>query len=176
MLADWRDHPGVEMWVAANYTIALRAREREGARGDRLEEMLATSHEALDQLANDWTVRYLACVNAESALRLRRYEDFLETMHIHWHYINPDADHQALYMRATYQGIPEVLHRFYQLLGGESSVDARTLDRHVIATIVHHQLPPWVLEAWCRCRRRFGDRPPSFGKRCWWRAKTCRLT
>jgi len=71
LLSSWRTRRGVGMWTITNYIQSLSPLRREG-----LQEILATCRDALANLPHDHCARYLAHVQAESAVLLDDQQGF----------------------------------------------------------------------------------------------------
>ncbi|MBN1418649.1 MAG: tetratricopeptide repeat protein [Planctomycetes bacterium] len=150
-MADWREHPGVEMWAVAVYSSSLRARPRDilwtGPRED-LEELHATSRDALDRLAHDHTARYHACTLCETFLRFGRDQEFAAAYERYRGLIeDASADH---WMPPESEAAARVLPRFHRLLGAEDPRDVVRLTRGLRSLA---PFPSWVIREWIRRAR-----------------------
>lgn len=150
-MADWRERPGCEMWAVANYVNSLRKieRKRRFPISEDLNELYATSKDALERLPYDHTVKYIACVLCESALRLGKDEAFLEFMGRFRPLIL--SDDEDLWMRGDYAWVPEILDEFTEMMtcGDKARIIAQSKKfRGLLASIHKPHLMPWVKKEW----------------------------
>ena len=73
-LSEWRERPGIGMWMVANYTLSLSRFRR-----SQLEELRAACHDALTGLPHDHCASYLAHIQAEACALLSDKEALLQT-------------------------------------------------------------------------------------------------
>ena len=74
LLSSWRQRPGISMWVVANYVGCLSPLRSSG-----LQEIIASSGDALRDLPHDHCARYLAHARAEAFALLGDKQGLLET-------------------------------------------------------------------------------------------------
>jgi hypothetical protein len=164
-LAPWRDMPGVEMFIVANYAYVLRTVHRQpGERLDLLRRLLASSRDALATLHHDHTARFLACCYCEAALRLGLQVEFLAAMDAYHAYLEMPAEQAGnAYMPDDYAFAPAVLSRFACLLR-EASADAvrvKALYLEAAAYAAHDRAhPAWVAATLYRCLRQHSAAGP----------------
>jgi tetratricopeptide (TPR) repeat protein len=145
-MADWREHPDVEMWARANYSLSLRALPGPTAPGEDLVELEAVSLAALER-PHDVTVRHHACVACETALRsgddaelLRRIRDLEPAL---------SGDDPQLWMWNRYSWAPGTFLLFGELLGSGGPETTVELGRQ-LARCLTSATPAWVVREWLR--------------------------
>ena len=72
-MRDWRERPGVEMWLVANYISCLSRPNRE-----QLAERWSSCHDALAGLPHDHCAKYIAHLEAEAAALRRDHVSLLD--------------------------------------------------------------------------------------------------
>ncbi|MCP4692632.1 MAG: hypothetical protein GY859_31620, partial [Desulfobacterales bacterium] len=77
LMKDWRRRPGCEMWGVVNYLMSLRASGLPLGLREDLDELHASSRDALEALPHDHTARYVVCVLCETTLRKKMDEAFV---------------------------------------------------------------------------------------------------
>lgn len=145
-MADWREHPDVEMWALANYSLSLRSLPGPRAPGEDLAELEAVSLAALDR-PHDITVRHHACVACEAALRAGDDAEFLRRAGA----LEPALadDDPQLWVWNRYAWAPRALLLFRELLESEDPGVTVELGRR-FARCLTSATPSWVAREWLR--------------------------
>jgi tetratricopeptide (TPR) repeat protein len=89
LLADWRTRTAVQMWMVANYVVALPRFTKAGRN-----EVAATCREGLSTLAHDHSARFLAYMGAEACVLNRDTQGLLTLWNDYSRYFdgNPTAE------------------------------------------------------------------------------------
>ncbi len=140
LMKDWRRRPGCEMWAVANYLMSLRASDVPFGSREDLDELHASSRDALEALPHDHTARYVVCVLCETTLRKKMEEAFVDHVN-RFEAILMDDDEQW-WMWPDYSWTPGFLLWFRDLVIEEDPEKVEFLFRKlkVYKSISH----PWV--------------------------------
>ncbi len=118
----WRELPGVQMWAVINYILAVSPDDSfKNPVGD-LKEQFESSRDSLQTLAFDHTVRFMACLYCEAALRLDDYETFSQGIEQYRTVLEDDKT--EYWLPKDRHHLPKTLLLFKDLLEAENSEEA----------------------------------------------------
>jgi hypothetical protein len=139
----WRTHPGCELWVIANYIVAIE-NSRWLKRDEKLRMILENAKEAVRALPSDHTLQFVIGKYGEAALRLGLDEAFLA-----WtdQYAGVLEDSGGYWKRAGENHQPWVILKFRQLLRAEPQAVPK-LSRLFKREMAWQKAGKWVLPEW----------------------------
>lgn len=163
-LASWRERTGISMYAVANYVTALRGpSDHRRSSGDNVEEIYASSRDALERLPHDQTALYLVCAMCEAALRCGWDDEFRAGMQRYRTYF--EAKDSGHFMPPQARCLPAVLRLFAELVDAADAWDAHMLNRE-IRPFVLGKYPDWIEEQWLKRLA-----PLVSDRRCRWIAR-----
>jgi hypothetical protein len=107
----WRERPGVQMWMVANYSLCVSRLRR-----NQLEELRTTCRDALSGLPHDHCANFLAHVLAEACALLGDKEAFLQTWNTYSAYFGTELKKDEYFQpkRRHLQGDIPMMARYLQ--------------------------------------------------------------
>lgn len=149
-LMDFRERPGVGMWVMACLPMCYLTKGVLKASPRALVTLYEASRDALDMLPSDHTARFHACIILDTALRLKRHAEYALLWERYKDLItSDDARH---FTPEGYAPMLPLVSIFGQLLHTRNKREAHAPIRQLLRLTLRWQ-DLWIAGAWMACGR-----------------------